>query len=226
MSSSNAKLGLALCSILAMSSVALATPVSVSGANVGNIGLSAPHPAGAGALYVSQNFIYGVMTFDLSAYAGHIDSGGTITVAATGIHPLTSSLNGSISLYALAGAYNVNSTVSGLTSAGSMPGTLLDTESFSMTSATSSLPISFNVSAAILQGWANNPSSNFGVVMVESNIYTFTGANHPDVVFASSGASAPIASFDVPEPASLSVIGLGMVALGALRRRSGASVIR
>ena len=107
-----------------------------------------------------------------------------------------------------------------------MPGTLLDTESFAMTSAMSSLPISFNISAAILQGWADDPSSNFGVVMVESSTYTFTGGNHSDVAFASSGLSAPTASFDVPESASFSFIGLGALALGALRRRGKRSVVR
>ena len=218
MSPFSAKFGLAFCSILACASVARADVISVAGSNVSNIGLGSMSPAGAGNLYLARNFVYGVMTFDLSAYAGNVTGGGTITVNATGIHSGTTSVNGSISLYALAGAYDGSSTVNGLTSLGSMPGTLLDTETFAMTDATSDLPIVFNIGTATLAGWASNPSSNFGVVMVE-NAYTFTGANHSDVAFSASGLLGPEATFDVPEPATLGVIGLGMLALGAARRR-------
>jgi len=82
--------------------------------------------------------------------------------------------------------------------------------------------VNFTVPASVIQGWINNPSSNFGFIL-EPN--TVTQINFD--FLSREGGAAPILTFsatappsDVPEPSTgwLAICGLGTLAALRVRR--------
>jgi hypothetical protein len=220
----NAALILTIC----LAGAASAGPVSLSGSNFlavlngGNLG--------AGFLYnvsPSQNEIDALMKFDLSPYSGDTISGGTLTITDLGLFhninngQVTDSLNTSLSVYSLSAPYNPNN--AHLADVPYSNATLLDTESYSVPSNSSQVPLTFNISSALLAQWANAPSSNDGFIIVESTDYTFTGSGHSDLDWITSGPGAPVLSFNEsapsPEPATLLLIGPALAGICFLGSR-------
>jgi hypothetical protein len=75
------------------------------------------------------------------------------------------------------------------------PADLLDAQTPTLTTG---IPVSFDVSAAVLQGWAADSSTNHGVIVVESPNYTTEegfGAGHSDTGYITSGQGSPVLTF-------------------------------
>jgi hypothetical protein len=220
----NAVLILTIC----LAGTASAGSVSLSGNNF--LAVASGGNLGAGSLYnvsPTQNEIDSLMTFDLSPYSGDTISSGTLTITDVGLFDntntgeVTDSRNTSLSVYSLSTPYDPNN--ANLADAPYSPATLLDTESYSVPSTSSQVPLTFNISSALLQEWANTPSSNDGFIIVESTGYTFTGSNHSDLSWITSGQGAPVLSFNAsataPEPATLLLIGPALIGIFFLRSR-------
>ncbi len=153
------------------------------------------------------------MTFDVSPYSGDIISGGTLTITDAGLFvnnnngQVTDSLDTSLSVYSLSASYDPNNGT--LADVPYSPATLLDTESYSVPTTSSQIPLTFDISSALLEQWANAPSSNYGFIVVESGDFTYTGVEHSDLGWIASGQGAPVLSFHAapsPEPATLLLI--------------------
>jgi hypothetical protein len=178
---------------------------------------------GSGYLYViiepgpSEN--WALTTFDLSSVsAGDIAGNATLTLYVestwTGIP-----LNATIEIDALASAYDPSNLGSV-----SIPvsGTELDSESF-----TGFVPgdaLTFTIPEATLIGWANSPSTNYGIAIGEtawssssthSDFSLATGQDHPapEIAFA----EVPEPSMWLPVPAGFTILWLA-----ATKRRSPA----
>lgn len=209
--------------------VASASQISLAGG--GFLAVRSGSNLGAGFLYnlsPSQGEIDALMTFDLSPYSGDIISNVTLTLTDAGLccnsgNPanLDTSLSTSLSIYSLSHPYNPTSAT--LANVSYSSATLLDTESYDITASFAQVPVTFTISPALLETWADDPSSNDGFIVVESATYTTTGSGHSDIDYITSGTSAPVLSFDAssgaPEPASTALLGGALLGLGFLGRR-------
>lgn len=212
----------ALILTVCLAGTASAGPVSLSGNNF--LAVMSGGNLGAGFLYnlsPTQNEIDALMTFDLSPYSGDTISGGTLTVTDVGLFhntnngQITDSLNTTLSVYSLSGPYDPNN--AHLADVPYSAATLLDTESYSVPTTSSQIPLTFDLSPALLEQWANTPSSNDGFIIVESRAYTLTGSGHSDLYWIASGQGAPVLSFNAsapsPEPATLMLVGAALAGI-------------
>jgi hypothetical protein len=182
----------------------------------------------------NQGEIDPLMTFDLSSYSGQINTDGFLTMTDTGLccrtdqaHQLITSL----SLYALTAPYDPNTATWNSVQASGYPAAAnqLATADYFIDGPTTQTPVTFKISKDVLQGWANSPSSNFGVIVIESNSWTgdtfVEGAAHSDINYITSGPGSPTLSFDnpTPEPSSLVLIVAGLAGFHFMRRRKRAA---
>src|SRR5262249_25496567 len=82
------------------------------------------------------------------------------------------------------------------------------------------LPVDFTVPSSVIQGWIDNPGTNFGFIL-EPNTITSIGWDF----FSREGGAPPSLTFNsvatnAPEPVTvwLAICGLGMIACQRLRR--------
>lgn len=211
---------MALCS----AGIAAAGSIVVNGSNFAYISQNGDSPFSI--LYnraPSQGEIDPLMTFDVSAYAGEIGSNGSLTITDLSLccTPPENQLTASLSLYSLTAPYDPGTaTWSSVQSSGyPTAGDLLDTESYTINGGYSQVPVTFTVPQAILQGWANSPSTNYGVIVIESDTFT-SDQGHSDIPYITAGAGAPTLAFTTvtPEPESLELVLLGIAAAGLILR--------
>jgi hypothetical protein len=218
--------------LVALSVLSVANPATANSAiviNGGNfVSINASDPTNPfGGLYnlaPNQGEIDPLMTFTLSPYTGQIESDGSLTITDSQLCCFFSpenNLSTSLSLYALTAAYdpstaNWNSvTASGYPTAAN----LLDTEAYTINGYTTQQPVTFTIPEAVLQGWVNSPSSNFGVVIIESNSWS-GDQGHSDIPYITSGPGSPTLSFNAtPEPSSVALIVVGLAGFRFMRRR-------
>jgi len=198
-----ALLGLPVC----LSTATLAAPVTVPGTGLVSVYTGGPVGLPVYSLSPTQGEIDPVMTFDTSSYADAVGSDGTLTLNVAQLHTPTTELFTSLSVYALTSAYSVSSPVFATISPNVNPGnaTLIET-----------------VAIDTIESWADSPSTNYGVVIVQSAAYTPIGADHSDIQFVATGDGAPSLTFDAPEPASITLLGVAVVGLLARRRARSA----
>lgn len=154
---------------------------------------------GPGSLYnvsPSQSEIDALTKFDLSTFSGNAISNGTLTITDAGLccnndipGNLDTSLDTSLSIYPLSAAYDPNNAT--LADVPYSAATLVDTESYSIPSSFAEVPLTFNISSALLKEWANDPSSNYGFIIVESSDYTAPGGPAIPTLTGSRPARAP-----------------------------------
>ncbi len=158
-----------------------------------------------------------LLKFDLSAHAGQSVAGpGVLTLTAVSTWS-GQPVGQTIDLNTSPVAWD-ESTVT-WNSFGANFGSTIDSEIF--TPVVIGDTVSFSVPKAVIQGWIDNPSNNFGVVLVSTTL-----SLHQDLIFASreNGTGQPTLSFRtnsaVPEPAAWTLFLAGFGAVGwTLRAR-------
>jgi len=93
-------------------------------------------------------------------------------------------------------------------------------EAYTINGYTTQTAVTFTIAEAFLQGWANSPASNFGVIVIESNSWVGDPDpdSHSDIAYISSGS--PTFSFSAtPEPSILAWIVVGLSGFHFMRRR-------
>jgi hypothetical protein len=122
---------------------------------------------------------------------------------------IDTSVSTHLSIYSLSAPYDPNTATLSDVSYSSL--TFLDMQSYSIPSTFAQVPLTFTISSALLEQWANDPSSNYGFIIVEASDVTVVGSGHTDIGWMASGQGAPALSFDssitVPESATLLLIG-------------------
>ena len=210
-------MGLPVC----LSTATLAAPVTVPGTGLVSVYTGGPVGLPVYSLSPTQGEIDPVMTFDTSSYADAVGSDGTLTLNVAQLHTPTTELFTSLSVYALTSAYSVSSPVFATISPNVNPGnaTLIETVAIDTTGTGA---VTFAIPEATIESWADSPSTNYGVVIVQSAAYTPIGADHSDIQFVATGDGAPSLTFDAPEPASITLLGVAVVGLLARRRARSA----
>ncbi len=96
---------------------------------------------------------------------------------------------------------------------GSDVGPVLDTQNILFTGPSDARYVDWTIPASVLQGWIDDPSSNFGLLIDNQ-----TSLNQFDLAFYSmEGDNVPQLSFTVPEPASIAAL---VTCAGALLLRT------
>lgn len=221
----------AVLSAVSFASLGNASSFVVNGGNFVSINSQDPSNPFAGLynLAPNQGEIDPLMTFDLSAFGNDIDSNGSLTITDANLCCSMSPenfLTTSLSLYALTAPYNASTANwNSVTAAGYPTGAPLDTEPYNISGYTSQTPVTFTIPEAILQAWATSPSTNYGVIVIESNSWS-GDQGHSDIPYISSGLGSPTLTLDAtPEPSSLALIFAGFAGLGLLLRRKSAASI-
>lgn len=211
--------------MVGLSAPAMANFIGVSASNLASIQADAPDnawPTYLKNVAPDQGEIDSLLTFDVSPYTGLVvDSDGTFDLSPVYLDFADYYLSTTFYLYSLGAPYSAATTWNSLQASGGYPNAadLLDTEPYVNPYGFGGVSVFFHVPEVTLQSWADSPSTNYGLIVIESNSWTSLPNAHSNIVWYP-GSVLSFQLYAAPEPASWLLIAAGLAGMARVRSRN------